>query len=586
VTVSFAQVRLWRADLVGECARSVAANRARLEALGSLLTHSDPRVARWDGEGAESAQARHTEVVSEHRRMVTAVASTAAVLERAAEQVAGLLHLAQAAEDVARRHGLTITDHGLVVTVPDWPAPSDPVAAQLASQAQERARWEVRDDLEQLLARAAEVDATLRGALVAAAGGDVASPVLAGVAQAWETAEGVAADGPRSPSIPEGLGGPGWTAWDNAAWWDLLTANEQEQVILEHPERVGPADGVPAWARDRANRTLLDRGETWLVQEQARLHPPPGPVPPLLPAGHLWAEQTGRVMAQLASVRALKAVVSQRDGITRQLLLVDISGRLTKAAVSVGDVDRARHVAVFVGGLTTSVNGDVRRYDTTMGQMTALAQRQSSTHGDGRDVAAVTWMGYEAPQWNDIIQPDRSVLLRRAAEAGAPQLARFANGLDAARAPGEQPHLTVWAHSYGSPTAGLALAGSNTGVDELAAFGSPGLGVRDTAQLHLPPGRLHVLETGDDVVADSGRFGRDPDHLPGADVLSTSTMPLPDGTTGVASGGHSEYLKPGSTSAWNIAAVAAGTPQLLVRGGRCGELAPPTDVSCRFTGKG
>lgn len=184
MTVSFAQVRLWRADLVGECARSVAANRARLEALGSLLTHSGPRVARWDGEAARSAQARHTEVVSEHLRMVTAVASTAAVLERAAEQVAGLLRLAQAAEDVARRHGLTITDHGLVVTVPDWPAPSDPVAAQLASQAQERARWEVRDDLEQLLARAAEVDATLRGALVAAAGGDVASPVLAGVAQA------------------------------------------------------------------------------------------------------------------------------------------------------------------------------------------------------------------------------------------------------------------------------------------------------------------------------------------------------------------------------------------------------------------
>jgi len=581
VTASFGDVRRWRADLVAGCARSVAGNRSRLEALGRLLASGPRETATWDGEAARSAQARHTDLVGEHRRMVSAVAATAAALERAAEQVVGIVRLAAAAEEVAGRHGLAVTEQGQLVAVPGWPVPADPGEAQVAALARERAGWEVRDDLQQLLVRAAKVDSALRAALVEAAAGLVAMSAGGTIAQIW--AGSGRGDDPRLPLVPTGFGGPGWTPWDSAAWWRLLTSGEQERVVLEQPELVGPADGVPAWARDRANRTLLDRVETWLTEEQARLHPPAGPVPPLLPTGNPWVEQSSRVVAQLASVRALREVVSQRDGRVRQLLLIDTSGRLTKAAVAVGDVDRAGHVAVFIGGLTTTVNGDVRRYDTAMGQMTDLARRQSRAGGDGRDVAAVTWMGYEAPQWNDVIEPSRSVLLRRAAEAGAPHLADFANGVDAAGGPGEPPQLTVWAYSYGSPTAGLALAGTNTGVDDLVAFGSPGLGVRDAAQLRLPTGHLHVLETGDDVVADLARFGRDPDHLPGADVLSTSRMPLPDGTTGRESRGHSHYLEPGSTSAWNIAAVAAGTPQLLVRRDECGHLTPPTDVSCELT---
>jgi len=593
VTLTFAQVRLWRADVVGECARSVGANHGRLEALGRLLTQGSRRSQTWAGEAARSAQAGHTELVEGHLRTVAAVAATAAALERAAEHVVGIVRLAAAAEEVAHGNGLAITDQGQVVAVPGWPSPADPSAAQLFSLARERARWELRDDLEQLLVRAAEVDATLRAALLEAAGGLVTTPVEGSapeLASAADTVAGVwaAASGaqPGPVRVPTAFGGPGWTPWDSAAWWLLLASSEQDAVIAEHPEVVGPADGLPAWARDRANRVLLDRADVALQAERARLSPPAGPIPPLLASGNPWVEQSSRVVAQLASVAALRAVLSQRDGRPRQLLLVDTSGRLTKAAVSTGDVDRAGHVAVFVGGLATTVGGDVRRYDTTMAQMTDLARRQSRASGDGRDVAAVTWLGYEAPQWNDIIEPGRSVLLRRAAEAGAPHLASFANGLDAARRPGEAPHLTVWAHSYGSPTAGLALAGSNTGVDDLVAFGSPGLGVTDTGALRLAPGHLHVLETGDDVVADSARFGRDPDHLPGADLLSTSRATLPDGTTGRASGGHSQYLEPGSTSAWNIAAVAAGTPQLLVRGVPCRDRAVPTDISCDLKSAG
>lgn len=590
--LTYGQLRLWRADVLRECARSVAANQRRLEALASPLAVNPRGGGCWDGEAAEAAAARHTELRGEHTRIVSAVTATASALDRAAEQVAAIAGLVELADEVAGTHGLAITDFGEVVEVPGWPVPTDPIAAQQLSLTRERARWEVRDDVEQLIARAGEVDASLHASLGAALSGAVAASGGRAPGPLSLSPGGGGAAGPRS--VPPGLGGPGWTPWDSAAWWMLLTPSERDAVIAEHPERVGPTDGVPAWARDRANRVLLDRAEVSLVGVQQRLQTLIEPALPLLPTLALLptlpllpllplvaartakAAASSRVEAQLAAVRAIKSVLSQQDGRTRQLLLVDPSGRLVTAAVTVGDLDRAGHVAVFVGGLTTSVEGDIRRYDATMGEMSDLARRQSRASGDGRDVAAVTWMGYEAPQWDDITEPDRSVLLPRAAQVGAPHLAAFVNGLDASRgAPSNQAQLTIWAHSYGSPTAGLALAGANTGVDDLVAFGSPGLGVSDLPALHLPPGRVHVLEAGDDVVADLGRFGPDPDEMPGADVLSTAATMLPDGSGGAASSGHSEYLKPGSTSAWNLAAVAAGTPQLLVRRPRCAEPASP-----------
>jgi len=592
VRLTYGQLRLWRADVLRECARSVAANQRRLEALASPLAVSPRGGGCWDGEAAEAAAARHTELRGEHTRIVSAVTATASALDRAAEQVAAIAGLVELADEVARTQGLAITDFGEVVEVPGWPVPMDPIAAQQLSLTRERARWEVRDDVEQLIARAGEVDASLHASLGAALSGAVAASGGRAPGPLRLSPGGGADAGPSS--VPPGLGGPGWTPWDSAAWWILLTPSERDAVIAEHPERVGPTDGVPAWARDRANRVLLDRAEVSLVGVQQRLQTLIEPALPLLPTLALLptlpllpllplvaartakAAASSRVEAQLAAVRAIKSVLSQQDGRTRQLLLVDPSGRLVTAAVTVGDLDRAGHVAVFVGGLTTSVEGDIRRYDATMGEMSDLARRQSRASGDGRDVAAVTWMGYEAPQWDDITEPDRSVLLPRAAQVGAPHLAAFVNGLDASRgAPSNQAQLTIWAHSYGSPTAGLALAGANTGVDDLVAFGSPGLGVSDLPALHLPPGRVHVLEAGDDVVADLGRFGPDPDEMPGADVLSTAATMLPDGSGGAASSGHSEYLKPGSTSAWNLAAVAAGTPQLLVRRPRCAEPASP-----------
>lgn len=391
-----------------------------------------------------------------------------------------------------------------------------------------------------------------------------------------------------------------------------MTPVEQSAVPERRPDWVGPLDGLSASARDHANRVLLDRSEQGLEAEERRLRlvagGPAGLAPPqgwtvsrdlasgavtsgvlasglLAPGGPLPTPDVRAayrvVLAKLASVRVVREVLAQQDGRVRQLLQIDVSGRLAKAVVSSGDIDRAGHVAVFTGGFSTTVSGDLQRYDRIMGRMTELSSRQAASYGDRQRVAAVTWLGYEAPQLSTVLDRRTSVATADAAKTAGAALADFANGLDAARA--EPVHLTLWGHSYGSTTSGFALRDHNTGVDDLVVFGSPGIGVRASEQLHLPSGHLQVLEAPGDLVAELGRFGADPDQLEGAHQLSASPAVLPDGTTGIGSHGHREYLDPSTTSAWNLAAIAAGTPQVAVAAPFCSEPrhAVPRADGCR-----
>jgi pimeloyl-ACP methyl ester carboxylesterase len=225
----------------------------------------------------------------------------------------------------------------------------------------------------------------------------------------------------------------------------------------------------------------------------------------------------------------------------------------------VGDVDRAAHVAVVVPGFTTTVERDLTGADRVSADLADQSRRAATLVGDHRDVAVVSWLGYDIPQSADTLRSGHSVVLRASAEAGAGGLATFLRGLPSDR------HVTLVGHSYGSTTAGLAVARGDTGVDDVVVLGSPGLGA-NSADLGLQPGHVHVVEAHDDPVADLGWFGRDPSELPGVDRLSADDAGLPDGRPGQRTLGHSGYLDPGTTSQWNVAAVVAGAP--TVRAGR------------------
>ena len=356
---------------------------------------------------------------------------------------------------------------------------------------------------------------------------------------------------------------------DMAPGVDAPRAAEAGDPRIKPVALVSPA--TPTSVIDRENRIRLDRAEADLVAEVAALQPGPRSWRDLL-GGAGSAATIGtfgggsrriayqQAVAKLAAVRATRQVINQQDGHLRQLLVFDVSGRSARVAVTLGDVNQAQHVAVVVPGFTTTVERDLVGSDRLAVDLADEAQRAATLIGDHRDVAVVSWLGYDIPQTADTLRGSHSVVLQSSAEEGATALDSFLRGLPSER------HLTLVGHSYGSTTAGIAVARPDTPVDDLVVLGSPGLGVNRTADLGLPPGHVHVLEAADDPVADLGWFGPDPDTLPGVDRLSTGAARLPDETVGEAATGHSRYLAPGTTSQWNVAAVVVGAP--LVRAAR------------------
>lgn len=98
------------------------------------------------------------------------------------------------------------------------------------------------------------------------------------------------------------------------------------------------------------------------------------------------------------------------------------------------------------------------------------------------------FFGYDAPP--AAVEASSTVM----ANNGAPKLASFLNGIDAAREHGAgDAHITVAGHSYGSTTAGIAATLVNDGViDDLVQFSSPGSGVQDVGEFHVPEGHTYV----------------------------------------------------------------------------------------------
>ncbi len=124
-------------------------------------------------------------------------------------------------------------------------------------------------------------------------------------------------------------------------------------------------------------------------------------------------------------------------------------------------------------------------------------------------------------------------------------------------------------HSYGSVTAGVS-ARQPTGVDQLVIMAAPGAGTNDVDELQVPAGRVYVVESNNDPVADLAAFGVDPNQLDGAVNLSTQAEVGPEGQLLRASSGHQPvgsdvaYLGRGTTSQFNVANVIIGRRDRIV----------------------
>ncbi|MER7074035.1 alpha/beta hydrolase [Terrabacter sp. NPDC000476] len=551
------EIREARPAVLLAVARRLEERRATVLRCTEVLLWRRSAVTRWSGPAARAALARHAFVVDQLSRLGRSLAATGHALGRAARRLEAAADLVRRADRRAAAEGAWVDPDG-VVLLPVRASLGEPLVEAHRTRLDALLLAEVHACLHEAQRAARELDEELARALLESARG---SDPTAGASPGAPA--GAATVRPSPP--PSGVaGGVPDLVFSTAAWWRSLTAEEQRWVLRERPEWVGARDGVPAGARHEANLTLLVRAERTAY----------GRVQELGHDGAPWdAGERTRAQERVDGLRAIREVLARRDGVQRQLLLVDTGAPDLRAVVAIGDVDRADHVATYVGGLSTTVGGDLRRYDETFVRMRSEALQLAR----GGDVAIVTWMGYDAPQLREIVTSiDRNVLSSKLARDNAAALADFVTGVDAAR---DRPaHTSVWAHSYGGTLAGFAVLRTSV-IDDVAVLGAPGMPFADVAKASLAPGSFNVLGAiGDDVFAYGWVVhGTAPAAVAGAVRLSTLALKAPASgcnhwlrprsdyvDVGRTSVGHSDYLRSGTDSARNLVALAVGRRDLRV----------------------
>ncbi len=379
--------------------------------------------------------------------------------------------------------------------------------------------------------------------------------------------------GTTANAVPEPPSDPN----QRAEWWNGLTPEQQSQQIAADPQQIGSLDGLPASARDQANRQVLEQDIARLEAdaEQAQAEaleasqgtPSAQDVASASPETFLPEEER----RQLENARAVQAqldrVEEQTDPVTgepltAQLLVYDptfVDGE-GRAAIAVGNVDTADHVAVSVPGL----DSNVRDYmDNLTGNALNL---YNESRRAGGDVATVAWLGYDAPTL-------ANVAVDNAAENGAPLLAADVAAIRASRGD-NQPHLTVIGHSYGSTTASIAADRHGLAADDLVLIGSPGAGHADNVSDYEGIDSEHVW---------AGSASRDPvTHLNDKDVYFWDPLGLDpsldsfganrfraeavDRSDGfIDFSDHSKYYNENSESLFNLASITTGNYDRVMR---------------------
>lgn len=334
-----------------------------------------------------------------------------------------------------------------------------------------------------------------------------------------------------------------------AKWWSSLTDAEKKEMVRRHSREIGNLNGVEATWRDKANRNNLaedlkaERQKLKDQEEDARRFPTPQKL--------LDIRQTRKRITQMENVEKVLDK-SSKDGIQRQLVCFDSSERDVLAAVTQGNIDTADHVAVNVPGMRSNLADNLDYYDSVSGLMRENAEK----HSNGQSVAVVTYMDYRAPQGVE------EVVDINYAKTGSDRLAGFLTGLDASREHGAgDAHITPVGHSFGSTTVGMALTKIPPGVaDDSVQIGSPGSGVQDVSEFNIPKGHAYVgaARYWDDMVqgfGDDGRFGKNPDTMPGYKHISGDVGQ--DGYYGPI-GRHSGYFNKDSKALDDISSVIAG----------------------------
>ena len=360
------------------------------------------------------------------------------------------------------------------------------------------------------------------------------------------------------PSLPPA----GTSAQEVASWWNSLSDKDKQWMIEQHPDVIGNLEGVDYTSRNQANRIMLPRLQKQAKDELQQFYDTYGTSIPVTPENAGLLAEEKRLKDRVTALDKIDATLkNESDGVPRYLMQLDPSGPNILAAVSQNNPDETQHIGVIVPGMTTSVagngkDGSIADYDLHATTMREAAEKAA---GPGQKVAMVSFFGYDAPP--GLIQASNTDM----AQAGATKLANFLTGIDAAREHGAgDAHITVASHSYGSTTAGIAATLVGDGViDDLVQFGSPGSGVQDVGEFHVPEGHMYVsaapyLHDVVQGVGPDGSFGKNPDTMDGYKHLSGDVGPAPRSYRPWDQ--HSGYFQKDTQANRDIASVIAGNP--------------------------
>ena len=367
---------------------------------------------------------------------------------------------------------------------------------------------------------------------------------------------------------------PSWSPEEVSVWWALLSESEREALINKDPEKYGNLNGIDMASRARANELALNGhvdaagnripGTGLIEKTKNELDELNQEIERMREKGQ-WIsldvlDKQKNLQNRLADLNAISQQLGSNAGATLLVLEPGELGENVRAAIAIGDVDNAKHVATFVPGMGSNFRDNGRLNVEFAKNLQWAAENFGGA--EAGSVATIAWIGYEAPA--DITKTgDPSVMSVDKAEAGAEKLNGFLTGIHSWRSErGMDVHQSAITHSYGSTTGGFAMRDIGEGVvDDFVYAGSPGAGVSSVGTLGVDPDHTWVSATPhlDPVrgIGPDDTFGRNPEHLEGIGHLSGDTSGGEGYKHGIwhrPDGNHSSYFhKPETEDKHNYA---------------------------------
>ncbi|BBX96780.1 putative alpha/beta hydrolase [Mycobacterium lacus] len=402
-------------------------------------------------------------------------------------------------------------------------------------------------------------------------------------------------------------------------WWDSLSDEQKRLLADQHPPELGNLNGIPAEIRDTVNQAVMTDDLNRVLDVARQRGVSEADVVNNLAKYGLSVTDITRY----TNAKQTKAGLDHGRGTNasrpRPVMLwaydpLAFNGK-GRAAIAIGNPDRAHNTAVIVPGTNSSVKGGW----LSDGHNDAINLYDQSSKADpGQATAVIAWMGYDAPEF-DFQHPDRAATdpstLQQVgtpwmARQGGALLAADVNGLAVTHDGAIPSHVTVIGHSYGSTTVADAFANSRMRANDAVLIGCPGTDLaRSAADFHLNGGRLYVGAASTDAISWIGETGNgvpnavnDGIGSPLGPLAGLGADPAHDGFGSVrfraeVAGSHnvvpwfndhSHYYDMGSEALHNMTQIAVGrgdnlAPEGMLAPHRADErISTPTEVHTPF----